>query len=403
MPHEIRVRFSLRSVMVILGVLLVIWAVIALHRVLVLFFVAVLLAVAISGLVGKLERWRVPRSASILSIYLVIILAMVGLGFVLVPMVSQQILLLRVQLPNLVREPLRQGSELLAERFPALRDSLPTGDVASNVASQAAGLIGDVGSAALSLSRSIVGFLIDFLVVLVLAFFLVSKPDVALRFVSLLTPPHHHERLINVTQVIGRRLGRWVWAQMVIATFYAVCFGTGLALLGVPYAVALGVIGGILELVPYVGGFMATIVTMMVAFTKDPSLALWVLGLHLVVGNIEVHVIAPKVMGHAVETHPVIAILALFSGIELLGVIGAVIAIPLAVVGQSLVEEFWIKRIQPPASPQSTPDADPPGRRPRRQAKTPPAAPGRRRLSPHLPRAILVPSKTAPAKRQRQG
>ncbi|HEY1015430.1 MAG TPA: AI-2E family transporter [Herpetosiphonaceae bacterium] len=399
MPHDIRIRFSLRSVMTVLGVLLGIWAVITLHRVLVLFFVAVLLAVAISGLVGRLEQWRVPRSVSIMGVYLVIIMAMVGLGFVLVPMVNQQITLLRVQLPNLVREPLRQGSELLAERFPALRDSLPTGDVASQVASQAAGLIGGVGSAAISLSRSVIGFLIDFLVVLVIAFFLVSKRDVALRFVTLMTPPQHHERLISVTQVIGRRLGRWVWAQMVIATFYAVCFGTGLWLLGVPYAVALGVIGGILELVPYVGGFMATIVTMIVAFTKDPSLALWVLGLHLVVGNIEVHVIAPKVMGHAVETHPVIAILALFSGIELLGVIGAVIAIPLAVVGQSLVEEFWIKRIRPPADPEPTPSADQPGRRPRRQAKTPQSAPGRRRLAPNLPRAVLVPSARRPRQR----
>jgi predicted PurR-regulated permease PerM len=111
---------------------------------------------------------------------------------------------------------------------------------------------------------------------------------------------------------------------------------------------------------------------MIVAFTVEPSLALWVLGLHLIVGNIEVHVIAPKVMGRAVETHPVIAILALFSGIELLGIIGGLVAIPLVVVGQAIVEEFWIKRIAADAAlpaPAPAPRRLPRRPRPRQRIK----------------------------------
>lgn len=365
MAHETTVRVSARTVVLTLLVMTGVWLTILLYRVFVLFFVAVLLAVAISGAVDRLERWRIPRLVSILGIYILIILLLVGMGFVLVPLVAQQISLLRQQLPNLVREPLQRGSALIAERFPELRPSLPTGELAQQAAQYIATLVGDVGGAALSFGRALVGFIINLVVVLVLAFFLISRRDVAGIFICRLTPTRYQARLLMVTQVIGRRLGRWVRAQFVIATFYAVCFGTGLWLLGVQYAIALGVIGGMLELVPYVGGFIATLLTMTVAFTRDPSLALWVLALHLVVGNIEVHIIAPKVMGRAVETHPVIAILALFSGIELLGIIGGLIAIPLAVVGQALVEEFWIKRI---AVVSNAPDpAQPRGRSARHQ------------------------------------
>ncbi len=344
MNAETTVRVSARTVMLTLVVLAGVWLTLLLYRVFVLFFVAILLAVAISSAVDRLERWRIPRLVSILVMYGLIVVLLVSMGFVLVPLVAQQIGLLRQQLPTLVRQPLLQGSQFIAERFPDLAPSLPTGELAQQAAQYIATLAGNVGGAAISFGRAMVGFIVNLVVVLVLAFFLISRRGVASSFISRVVPHHHQQRLIDVTNVIGRRLGRWVRAQIVIATFYAICFGFGLQVLGVPYAIALGVIGGILELVPYVGGFMATILTMIVAFTKEPSLALWVLALHLVVGNIEVHIIAPKVMGRAVETHPVIAILALFCGIELLGIIGGLIAIPMAVVGQALVEEFWIKR-----------------------------------------------------------
>ncbi len=346
MAREISVRVSARTVLLTVLTLAAVWLTILLQHVLVLFFVSVMLAVGISGAVNRLERLKLPRSLAILMVYLLLLLLLVGMGFILVPLVLKQIGILRTELPRLVGEPLRQGSELIAERFPELRSSLPTGDFAQQSAQALTALIGNVGSAAISLGRSTVSFLINLLVVLVLSFFLLSRRDIVEHTIEIFVPTAYQARLLAVSKTIGRRLGRWVIAQLVIATFYAVCFGTGLRILGVPYALSLGVIGGILELVPYVGGFVATILTMIVAFTVEPSLALWVLGLHVVIGNIEVHVLAPKVMGRAVETHPVVAILALFSGVELLGFVGAFIAIPLAVVGQTLVEEFWIKRVK---------------------------------------------------------
>jgi predicted PurR-regulated permease PerM len=343
MQRDLVIRLSLKNVVAIGALVLLVLLLGSLIHLLTTFFLAVLLAVGISGPVNWLEDHRVPRGLSIGLIYLVMIAALTALGFVLVPMVIDQIQLLFEQFPNLIREPLRQFSEWLGERFPSLRENLPTGDLASQVASEGVALISGFGGFALNLGLRIGSLLIALIVIMTMAFFLTSQRRLATRAVLLFAPVDSHDELDRVLGVIGRRLGRGLWAQALIAGFYAASFGAGLALLKVPYAVTLAIMGGVLELVPYVGGFVATLLTMIVAFTVDPILAVWVLILHIIIGNIEVHVLAPRLMGRAVETHPIIAILGLFAGAELLGITGAVIAIPLVVVVQAIVEEFYLR------------------------------------------------------------
>lgn len=342
MNQELTIRIPLRTSLAIAGLVLLILLLVSLTYILEIFFISILVAVSLSRPVNWLEERGIPRGLGIALIYLLLIAGLVILAFILIPMVIQQVQLLIKQFPNFVREPLRQGSEWLGERIPALRDSLPTGDVAGQIASRAVELISGVGGFALNLGLQVTSLLVALVIILVLAYFLTIQRALASRAVEIFVPTAYQPRLKHLLNIIARRLGRWVWAQATLAGFYALAFGTGLALLKVPYAVTLGVIGGILELIPYVGGFIATILTMTVAFTTSPILAVWVLILHIIIGNIEVHVLAPRLMGRAVETHPVITILALGAGAELLGIVGALIAIPLMVIIQAIIEEFYL-------------------------------------------------------------
>src|SRR5690242_12489612 len=133
MQRDLVIRLSLKNVIAIGGMVLLVLLLGSLIHLLTTFFLAVLLAVGISGPVNWLEDHRVPRGISIGLIYLVMIAGLTALGFVLVPMVIDQIQLLVDQFPNLIREPLRQFSQWLGERFPSLRENLPTGDLASQV------------------------------------------------------------------------------------------------------------------------------------------------------------------------------------------------------------------------------------------------------------------------------
>src|SRR5205085_8069260 len=113
------------------------------------------------------------------------------------------------------------------------------------------------------------------------------------------------------------------------------------ALLGVPYAFSLGVAGAVLELIPYLGGAIVTIAAMLVALSISPWLALGVLGLELLVANIESRIVYPKLVGDIVGLHPLAIIIALFIGAEAKGIIGALLAVPAAIVIQVLFERFY--------------------------------------------------------------
>ena len=137
------------------------------------------------------------------------------------------------------------------------------------------------------------------------------------------------------------RLGHWVRAQLLVCLFYGTCFGIGLGLMGVPYAFALGLAAGLMELIPYIGGLIVTILAILVALSISPWLALGVLALYLVVSTIEANILYPKVVGDIVGLHPLVIIIALFIGAEAGGVMGALLAVPFTVVLQVLFEQFY--------------------------------------------------------------
>jgi predicted PurR-regulated permease PerM len=132
--------------------------------------------------------------------------------------------------------------------------------------------------------------------------------------------------------------------------------GVGLKLIGVPYAPSLGVIAGILEVVPYVGGFITVILAVLSAATVGVPQVIAVIILYVVLVNIESHVLAPLLYGKALGLPPVAILLALLAGVELLGILGALLAIPLTVIIWAIGEEFAPQRpagvpLEPPPGP----------------------------------------------------
>jgi len=179
------------------------------------------------------------------------------------------------------------------------------------------------------------------LLVLVVGFFLSADAHFAPRFIGRFFSPRLRPTVTDVSREVAGRLGHWVRAQLLVGAFFGTCFGLGLWLMGVPFALSLGVAGAILELIPYVGGITVTAIAMLVALTISPWRALGVLILEVVVANVESHVLYPKVVGDAVGLHPLSIILALFIGAEAKGIMGALVAIPVAVVLQVLFDRFY--------------------------------------------------------------
>ncbi|MFN8556115.1 MAG: AI-2E family transporter [Dehalococcoidia bacterium] len=180
------------------------------------------------------------------------------------------------------------------------------------------------------------------LIVLVMGYFMAVEADFSQQVVMRFAPPPYRARVQRLLGRIGVRLGHWARAQLLLAVFFGLTFGLGLRVMGVPYSVTLGVIGGVIEIIPYVGGFITLVLAVLLAATKSPLLIAGVVIWYTVVVQTQSHVLAPVLLGRVVGMHPIVVVIALFVGIEAIGLLGALLAVPIAVVLQTLLDEFYV-------------------------------------------------------------
>ena len=178
------------------------------------------------------------------------------------------------------------------------------------------------------------------LLVLAVGFILISDAAFAPHFIDRFFPPNYRPTVANLAREIGMRLGHCVRAAAGLPVLRNM-LRNRLGLMGVPYSFALGLAAGFMELIPYVGGLIVTILAILVALSISPWLALGVLALYLVVSTIKANILYPKVVGGIVGLHPLVIIIALFIEAEVGGVMGALLAVPSTVVLQVLFEQFY--------------------------------------------------------------
>jgi predicted PurR-regulated permease PerM len=341
MNGEINLRLTNRALVVVLGALALVWILFHATHIVVVLFIAVLLASAVSSAANRLERYRINRGLTILLLYLVVLGVLAGLIALLVPLISGEVTLLRDNLPAYQD----QANAFLA-RLPHEGEPQRVNDLFKQLG-------GRLQSAAGELSRGVVEFgsaLVTILLIFVIGYFLAADNQFAERLVGRFFPPTTRPRAMKVMNKIGDGLGFWVRAQLLLALFFGVAFGIGLSVMRMPYALTLGVIGGVLEIIPYVGGFITIVLAVLIGATTGKLwLVIAAIVWYAIVVNVEAHLVAPKMVGEIVGLHPLVVVIALFLGAEVLGILGALLAVPIAVIIQTLLDEFWTFD-EPPAA-----------------------------------------------------
>ncbi len=334
MKGEVNIRLTNRAIFVVLGAFLFFWLLRQATHIFVVLFIAVLLASSVSLAAARMERLHIKRGIAILLVYLAVIAILVGIVALLVPLIGGEVKTLRDNLPSyqenangfLARLPKRNG------------ETLRVNTLFGNLGGQLNGAAAKAGRGALAAGSALVTILLIF----VIAFFLAVDPKFPERVVTRFVPPATRRRAFGLMGKIGTGLGYWVRAQLLLALFFGVTFGLGLAILRMPYALTLGTIGAVLEIIPYVGGFITIVLAVLVAATTGKLwLVIAALVWYAVVVNLEAHIVAPKLVGEIVGLNPLVVVLALFLGAEVLGILGALLAVPLAVIVQALLDEFW--------------------------------------------------------------
>ena len=149
-------------------------------------------------------------------------------------------------------------------------------------------------------------------------------------------------RVSNVSALVTEKISAWLGGQMLLGLIIGTISAIGFFLMGVPYFFVLAVIAGIGEMIPMVGPLLSAIPAVLVALTVSPGLALAVAGFCLALQLVENNVLVPKVMGDTVGLSAVTVIISLAIGSQLLGFVGALLAVPTAAIIQVLVEELYL-------------------------------------------------------------
>ena len=331
-------RVVLRVVLVILVVVLALWLIYLLRRPLTWIFIAGFLAVALSGPVEYLSR-RMRRGAAIALVYIALILVPVLVAAMLVPPVVEQADLLVGNLPQYAGD---------LSRFVRDNDTLrrleDDYNITAELQKQAATLPGRVSDAAAILSSiglGLVNSIFAGVTILVLSLFMLSSGGTWLGWIAKRQGPEREQWLHRLFERIGNAVGNYVAGALGQAFVAGVLAYIVLRILGVPYAGSLAVVIFLLDLVPLVGATLgAVLVGIITVFNDFPTATIvWTIW-SIIYQQVENNVIQPRIQAKAVQVHPFVVLTSVLFGSTLFGVLGAVLAIPIAAAIQIAVVEY---------------------------------------------------------------
>jgi predicted PurR-regulated permease PerM len=221
-----------------------------------------------------------------------------------------------------------------------------SGEVRQRIGSEVGARIGDWSQEAARTALRVGAATIDFFFMFVLGVYLLTSAPQVRRWVdNVLVPERQRPYFRRIEAEAARLFGAYIRGQLLLGLIVGTVSGVAYLLLGVPYAVLLGVLAGIFELVPIVGPIAAGAVAAVVALTQPFPLVLWVVLVATFVQQLENNLLVPRISGGAVGLHPLAALLAVLVGVEIAGVVGALFAVPLTGLAWSV---YRARRETPP-------------------------------------------------------
>lgn len=320
MPRKIDI--SHKTIFFITAFMLSLWLIYLIKDLILILFVALILMSALSPLINFFVRLKLPKSISIGITYIIIIAVVSGLVASILPPLIEESSKLVVTLPPLVS----QVFDIFNVDRSLLQSELS--HVSKNI---------------FSITLAVFDNLLTIIFLLVLTFYLLLEREslenkVAAFFIG------RDDMVKRLIIKIEDKLGAWFRGQLLLSLIIGVLSYIGLLIFNIPYALPLAVIAGVLEVVPVIGPIISALPAIGIALTISPVLSLAVAAMFFIIQQLENNLIVPQVMKRAVGLNPLVVILAIAIGSRLLGFVGALLAVPIAVVLQIVAAEIIEER-----------------------------------------------------------
>jgi predicted PurR-regulated permease PerM len=338
MDHtQVSARAVAKVVLVAVAVLAALYFSYLIRTVLGLVLIAAFFAVAIAPAVNWLDNRKVPRWLAILLVYLGIAGGIFGIGLLIVPPLVTGVETLSSNLDDYA-EDLRNNPT-----FAKYDDEYQITDKLQEQANELPSKLGDAAGTLRDVTVGVFSRLVQLFSILVITFFLVKDGSRLLEFFYKQMPEVRARRFRKIAGDISDAISGYVFGNFVISVLAGLVTYITLRILGVPFALPLAILFGFFDLIPLVGATLGGIlVGIVVAFAADFPIGLivWIAVL-ILYQQVENNLIQPFVYGKAVQIHPLVVIVAILIGAALLGVLGALVAIPVAAAIQAVARDYW--------------------------------------------------------------
>jgi predicted PurR-regulated permease PerM len=346
-------RVVVRGILLVFTLTLLTSLIGALQSLLVQLALAILVAAATTPTIEALTtsertlrwRWRPGRGVAALLVFISAALVLFLGAFVVLATVAPDVSALATSLPYYVLSAETALQEVLASNpdlAARVSGALPT---AQDLMSGAVTLLGQA-SRLVGVATGLLSGLLYFLFTLILALYLAIDGDRIRRYLIQFLPFGRQDQALLVTERIGVRLGAWARGEALLGAIIGALTWVAALMLGLPYAGALALIAAIGELVPNLRPIIAAVPLVLVGFLSSPQQGVLALIVAVLIQQLENNLIVPRVMARAVNLHPIAVMLAILAGGELLGIPGALLAVPFVASLSVVIEEIQRERLE---------------------------------------------------------
>ena len=330
------------TALAVLGILLAGWVIVLLKPVVMILLISIVLATGLAPVIVRLERKRVtrrrylPRGMAILLTYIVALTLLLGAATIVVVPVVRESIKFSQNLPEYL-EATKEWLASMHRRHPYVPDYAGLLDRARSQLDNAA----EYALTSVGAAFGVFGGVISVISVLVVTFYLLSTYEGIRKGFLSMVPPEHEKKVGETLTKMAAAMGGWLRGQLALAGIVGAITAAGMLILGVDYPFVIAVVGAIGELVPMLGPVAAAIPAVLISLFLEPTWKLVVCLLFFgALAQLENIYLAPRVMKSQVGLSPLVTILSLLAGGTLFGVVGALLAVPLAAAARVLIIEI---------------------------------------------------------------
>ncbi len=339
-PYDWTFRRVVWATLVLFSVALSFWLLYRFNQVVFILLIAILMGTVIRPAVAWLHRRGLPRIVGVILVYFLLLALLIGFVLLLFPLIVEQGTTIAAAVPgyyqslrewmmNYPNQLIVRLSEFLPETLPNLGPVQQTGPEMIASAGQVLGFVTLMAEAIFIAT-----------VILVLAFHWTLDGPQTIRSLLLLIPKGQQATIRELVSAMETKVGSYIAGQGVLCLVIGIMALAAYTLIGLPNALVLALIAGVLEAVPMVGPLLGAIPAVLVALSIAPAKLVWVIVATVVIQQVENSLLVPRIMRKAVGVNPFVSMLSLFAFGSMFGIAGALVAIPMAAIIQLLLDHF---------------------------------------------------------------